>query len=271
MTIMVCTSPESATIPPDALERIHGLWDELTGFGATRVEEAMLQALRELAVLLGAQQAFWLGSVRLKCDADDPARGWRPAGIRFLYPRAEHQRNYNEHRRRIRQGQVDPGIVANVARAGTFRVNIKTEMVGPEWFESEFYKTFFEVYGLRDAIYVVTPLGEDIESWFCFERMDEQSAPFGPAERTLLETAGRPLKWLHHQIALHHGLLLAETPLTPSERRLLVQLLGGASEADIAAGLKLTPATVHAYATRIYRKFNAQGGRAGLMALWLAR
>jgi DNA-binding CsgD family transcriptional regulator len=254
----------------DTRARIHRLWDELTDFGAARVEDAMLHSLRELAELLGAQQAFWLGSVRLSQDADDPARGWRPAGIRFLHPREEHQRNYNEHKKRIEKGRVDPSIAANVARAGTFRVNIKTEMIEPDWFESEFYKTFFEVYGLRDVIYLVTPIGEDIESWFCFERMDEQSVPFGPAERALLETAGRPLKWLHHQIALHHGLLLAATPLTPSERRLLVQLLGAGSEVDIAVELGLTPDTVHVYATRIYRKFNAKG-RAGLMALWLGR
>lgn len=254
----------------DSQVRIHRLWDELTDFGAARIEDAMLHALRELAALLGAQQAFWLGSVRLNRDAEDPARGWRPAGIRFLHPRQEHKHNYNEHKKRINQGRVDPSIAANVARAGEFRVNIKTEMVGPDWFESEFYKTFFEVYGLRDVIYVVMPLGEDIESWFCFERMDEKSVPFGAAERALLETAGRPLKWLHHQIALHHGLMLAETPLTPAERRLLVHLLGTGSEADIAAELGLAPGSVHVYATRLYRKFNAQG-RTGLMALWLGR
>ena len=264
-------NPQPVTHPPDMQARVHRLWDELTDFGAARVEDAMLHALRELAALLGAQQAFWLGSVRLNRDTGDPALGWRPAGIRFLHPREEQQRNFNEHRRRIRQGQVDPSIAANVAGAGAFRVNIKTEMVGPEWFESEFYKAFFEVYGLRDAIYAATPIGEDIESWFVFERKDERFVPFGPAERALLETAVRPLKWLHRQIALHHGLLLAETPLMPSERRLLVRLLGSGSEAEIAADLKMTPASVHTCAMRIYRKFNAQGGRAGLMALWLAR
>jgi hypothetical protein len=152
LIIMTPMRSESATVAPDAQARIHDLWDALTDFGAPRVDDALQHALRELAALLGAQQAFWLGSVRLNRESNDPARGWRPAGIRFLHPREEHSRNYSEHRKRINQGRVNPSIAANVAEAGMFRVNIKTEMVGPEWFESEFYKTFFEFYGLRDVI-----------------------------------------------------------------------------------------------------------------------
>ena len=254
----------------DSQARIHRLWDELTDFGATRVEDAMLHALRELAALVGAQQAFWLGSVRLNPQAADPARGWRPAAIHFLYPREKLRDTFKRHRKRIERGEVDPSIAANVARAGEFRVNIKTEMVGPEWFESDFYLELLAPFGVRDSIYLVTPIGEDIESWFCFERIEPHTTPFGQAERVLLETAGRPLKWLHQRIALNHGMLLAETPLSSSERCVLTLLLGSGTEADIAQALELTPLTVRTYAARIYRKLNVRG-RAGLMALWLQR
>ncbi len=69
---------------------------------------------------------------------------------------------------------------------------------------------------------------------------------------------------------MHHGLLLADRPLTAAERRVLNGLLGHAIERGIAEELGLTTATVHTYATRIYRKFNVQG-RTGLAALWLGR
>ena len=267
----------SAVLPPaGTLDRIHRLWNDLPDFGAARIEEAMLQALRELAALVDAQQAYWLGTVRLAEHAgDDLARGWRPAAIRFLHPQEFQRRNFKEHKKRIERGAVDPGIAANVARAGEFRVNVKSEMIGPDWFKSDFYRQMLAPFGVGDTLHMATPIGEDMESWFCFERIGAPEAvdtlpAFGPAERALLEMAGRPLKWLHRQILLHYGLTLAEKPLTATERRLLAGLLGGGSEADIAAELQLSPTTVHTYATRLYRKFNVRG-RTGLTTLWLGR
>jgi len=256
-------------IPAHAREHIHGLWDALAGFGAARIEETMRHVLAELSVLLDAGQAYWLGSVRLSRNAD-PLGGWRPAGIRYLHPPNVPPTHYDDHCKLIEKGEVDPSIVANVAGAGTFRINIKHEIVPPEWFQSAFHATFFAPYAIRDVIYMVMPLGEDIESWFGFQRIGDGASSFGAFDRALLEYAGRPLKWFHRLIALHYGLFLAEAPLTPSERRVLACLLGSGTEGAIAAELGLTPATVHTYATRIYRKFNVQG-RAGLAALWLGQ
>ena len=265
-----------ALLPAGMLGRVHRLWNDLPDFGAARLEEAMLLALHELAVLVEAQQAYWLGTVRLAEHAnDDPARGWRPAAIRFLHPQDYQRRAFNEHKRRIERGAVDPSIAANVARAGEFRVTIKSELAGPDWFQSDFYLQMLAPYGVGDTLHVAMPIGEDMESWFCFERVGTPDAVetlpvFGSDERALMETACRPLKWLHRQIVLHYGLTLAEKPLTATERRLLAALLGSGSEADIAADLQLSPTTVHTYATRLYRKLNVRG-RTGLTTLWLGR
>ncbi|TAN53247.1 MAG: LuxR family transcriptional regulator [Methylococcaceae bacterium] len=247
---------------------IHALWDELAELGsAARVEAGLTGILTRICSLINAQQAYWLGSVRM-CRGRDPLHGWRPAAIRYLYPRPALDVNYEAHRRLIEAGVVDPSIVANVRGAGNYRINIHHELVPPEWFESAFYHLHFEPLEIRDAICLVTPLGEDIESWLGFERIGQHRQLFGQAERDLLDEAARPLKWFHRQIALHHGILLAEKPLTAAERRILNALLGSEAEKGIADNLGLTVSSVHTYATRIYRKFNVKG-RTGLMALWL--
>ena len=69
---------------------------------------------------------------------------------------------------------------------------------------------------------------------------------------------------------LQRGIILADKPLTPSERRMLSELLTDKSEREIAETLSLKSTTVHTYAKRIIRKFNVRG-RAGLMALWLGQ
>jgi DNA-binding CsgD family transcriptional regulator len=67
---------------------------------------------------------------------------------------------------------------------------------------------------------------------------------------------------------LHHGLLIAKAPLTPTERRLLNLLLTERVEKEIACDLDLTLATPHTYIAGLFRKFGVSG-RAGLTALWL--
>jgi DNA-binding CsgD family transcriptional regulator len=58
--------------------------------------------------------------------------------------------------------------------------------------------------------------------------------------------------------------------LTPTERRVLQELLSGKTEKQIAARLGVTPGSAHQYVTAIYRKFGTRG-RTELMGLWLSR
>ncbi|WP_367026359.1 helix-turn-helix transcriptional regulator [Methylococcus sp. ANG] len=250
-------------------QQIHDLWDRLAEFGPTRVNEALDHAMASLCEIIGARQACWFGAVRLDCR-DDPIDGWRACAIRYLHPHPERDAAYAEHCRRLDRGDIDPSIIANLRHAGRFRVSIQHEIVPPGWYDSEFYRNLFEPFGIRDVCYMATPVNSDMESWFGFERVGSEAPLFGEVERELLERAGRALKWFHRQVALHHGLTIASKPLTPAERRLLNALLCGASEAEIAERLGLTPTTVHTYATRIYRKFGVKG-RTGLAALWLGR
>ncbi|MDD2767152.1 MAG: helix-turn-helix transcriptional regulator [Methylococcus sp.] len=248
-------------------QQIHCLWDELSEFGPSRVDDALDHVMARLCEIINAQQANWFGAVRLDYQ-NDPIDGWRAAAIRYLHPQPELDEAYAEHCRRLEQGDIDPSIVANLRHAGRFRVNIQHEHVPPGWYDSEFYLHLLKPFGIRDACYMATPVNQDMESWLGFQRIGNETRLFGETERALLEEAGRALTWFHRHVALHYGLLIADKPLTSAERRMLNVLLSGASEAEIASRLSLAPSTVHTYATRIYRKFNVKGCT-GLMALWL--
>lgn len=249
--------------------RMQALWDNVAEYGASRTEAALQLLLQELAAMVGAQNGYWMGTLRVSDIADsDPVYGWRPRAVTYLHPSPEREAAKKEHIRRINNGQINPTIVRNLERAGEYRVNISHEMAPKDWYESEFYQTLIAPLEIVDTLYVVTPLGHDLESWLAFERIGSDKHHFGEREREIISSAVRPLKWFHQQLILHHGVRLAEDPLVPAERRVLNKLLTDMTEQEIAEELGLTRSTVHTYCTRIYRKFNVRG-RVGLSALWL--
>lgn len=251
-------------------ERVHALWDQLASFGGAGCDEVLLQVLGSLAELVEASNGYWLAAVRMQSGrSDDPAAGWRPRSIEHLHARRRRAATYEEHRRRLEAGVVDPCLAANLSGAGRFRVTVQSELVPPQWYASEHYRTLFAAVGVRDVLHSAMPLGEDLECWLCFERLEsDPPRQFGSEERQTLEYAVRPLGWFHRKLLLHRGIGLAQAPLTDSERRVLDHLLSDRTEPEIAAELHLSPSTVRTYAARIYGKFNVRG-RAGLMALWL--
>jgi DNA-binding CsgD family transcriptional regulator len=255
----------------DSKAAIHLLWDKIASYGASSTEEALNEAMKILASLVGAHHAYWMGALRLSDTAEkDPVQGWRPRAVTYLNPTSTRLSAAQEHIKRINTGRIDPTIVANLKKAGQFRVNIAHEIRPAGWLESEFYERLFKPFDINDTIYVASPIGSDIESWFAFERLGQESAYFGEAERELLDYAVRPLKWFHRQLILHHGVMLADEPLKPAERRIVNSLLTEMTEQEIAKEHGLAQSTVHTYCTRIFRKFNVRG-RAGLIALWLGK
>jgi DNA-binding NarL/FixJ family response regulator len=78
----------------------------------------------------------------------------------------------------------------------------------------------------------------------------------------------RGLKWFLRRQLLGHGLLIASTPLTPTERKVLLALLDGRLEKQIAQDLAQSPHTTHVQVKSIYSKFGVTK-RSALTALWL--
>jgi hypothetical protein len=75
-------------LPADPQTRIHQLWDELADFSVADIDAALSHLLNVVARLLQADNAYWLGVVRMLDDNTDPIRGWRPRATRHLHTTA---------------------------------------------------------------------------------------------------------------------------------------------------------------------------------------
>jgi DNA-binding CsgD family transcriptional regulator len=257
-------------VPAERLRQIHVLWDELADFGAPGNDAALVHMLRATSQLIDAQQAFWIGTIRILAETNDPLRGWRLRALRRLHaPEEDRQllkRAQQFHDNRI----VDPITVEQARRAGTWRAHLLREIAPPDFERTAAYDMLYRSRGIHDAIFTGFPVNRDAESIFAWYRMGDARGPFSEDDCELVSAVLRPLKWFHRQIMLTHGLPVAEAPLTTSERRVTSLLLTECSEKQIAAELSLTPATTHTYITAVFRKFGVSG-RAGLTALWLGR
>lgn len=253
----------------DSNDFIYALWDELADFDAAHSDEALTHLMERLCTLAGAWNALWMGAVRLDATfPGDPVKGWRPRFIRYLHAAPALGDAALEHKK-LDQGVVDITTIRNLEGVGTFRANRLCDLVGLEWFESPYYQTQYLDRGTADSIWVAFPVNEDAESWFGIHRAPGRP-PFTEADLDAVAYALRGIKWFHRQLMLSHGLLVAVTPLTQTERKVLHLLLSGLSEKLIAAELDRSHHTVHEYITVIFRKFGVNN-RAALMALWLGQ
>lgn len=254
---------------PAARERIHTIWDTLADFDAAKIDEALTFLQTKLCELANAQNADWIGVVRLATFPGDPVGGWRPPVIRVLRHNEKFLASVKQQTRNLERGIVNDVVIRMVGMSGRFRACRLCDVMSAEWFDTPFYHDYYQSCGHRDAVYVAFPVNEDAESYFGLFRAIGQP-PFTAEERDTLAYALRGIKWFHRQLLLSHGLLVASTPLTPVERRVLQSLMTGLPEKEIAAALGQSYHTTHEYVSAIFRKFGVSN-RAALMALWLGR
>jgi DNA-binding CsgD family transcriptional regulator len=260
----------SPVLDAGSQERIHQLWDELSTFEAARSEDALMYLLGAVAQLIDAQNAYWMGTVRLAEDKRDPLRGWRPRVIRYLRPLPNDEKYTQNRMRSLQQGRtVDEATAAQTRLAGTFRACRLRDLVSPEWFNSKTYQEGYLGRGVHDSLTVGVPVNPVAEGYYGFLRMREGD-PFTEAQRDIAFYALRGLTWFHRQVLLAHGILAAGSPLSPVERRVLALLLTEQSEKLIASNLGVTPSTAHTYIRGVLRKLGVSG-RVGLIALWLGQ
>jgi len=250
---------------------IHALWDELADFPASRSDAGLEHLMRSLCRWLRADNAFWVGAVRMT-DGDaakhDPQHGWRGRAVRPLRPGPAIDARL---RQALREQDTAPPLTlcALTARAGAFRVHrMHDGFIDLAAFRrTGHYRRFYEAPGVTDRLWAAAPIGRDAESWLVFDRI-RKARPFSAGDAALAASALGGIKWFHRQLLLSHGLPLTRDPLPPAQRRVLLQLLGGRTEKHIAEELGLTAGTTHQYTVALYRKF-AVKGRAELAALWL--
>jgi DNA-binding CsgD family transcriptional regulator len=271
-------------------EPVYALWDDLADFGAHEIDPALRHCMRSIGGLIGADDAGWCGWVRLdglsrpekgvpmgsKYDLGkgDPAQtdrldGWRIGAIVRLNPL-----DPDTERRRYQAIQnleeiADDTIRALISRAGHFRAyTLRGGVVDlAEYSKTEQYDLYFRKPGISDRLWVVFPVTSDSESFFVFDRYDE-NCPFTHREVSVAKRCLRGIKWFHRQVLLSHGIGISDTTLTPTERRVLTCLLTGHSEKQLADKLGMKQGTVHQYCVCIYRKYGVRG-RLELMSLWL--
>jgi DNA-binding CsgD family transcriptional regulator len=256
-------------VPLDAKlrEEIHTLCDELADYGAGQSVQAVARLMAFLCNRVDAWNATWAGAIRLDGKSDNGVlRGWRVATVQALHAVARHADETKEILRSWERREIDPSFLLPMKGVGAFRVYSFRRELPEDWFRSPFYLNHYASVGTFDAVFVAFPLNEDCESHFGFYA----GRRFTDEEIALLAYALRGIKWFHRHLMLGQGLLMASSPLTPVERKVLQLLLTDASEKQIADQADLAPSTAHQYVVGIYRKFGVRS-RAGLMSLWLNR
>lgn len=252
--------------------KIYALWDELADLPLEKTRRSIDLLFSHVSEWIGADNAFWVGTARVRdarSSKKDILYGWRlRAAERWLPPTEECQ---DLVRKVLAHMGKDPGMSTRkiVSQAGRFRsYRLRDGFIDFKAFrQTEQYKMYFEKGGITDRIWCVFPVNEDAESLFCFDRHHRRSRFTLEHERVVAQTL-RGIKWFHRQLLLNHGLLVGQTPLSPTHRRLLAQLLSSRTEKEIAVSLGLTRATTHKYVTEIFRSFGVSN-RAGLITLWM--
>lgn len=134
------------------------------------------------------------------------------------------------------------------------------------WYASEFVNEVKFRMNIDDAIYTCFPLNDrNLSVGFGLNRL-RGDKPFGERENTLVELVNRHLGWFYRQLVA--DLPNQRPPLPPSLRRVLSEVLRGASEKEIAQRLHLSTHTVHDHMKRLYQCYSVSS-RAELMAKFI--
>lgn len=252
----------------DRIDAIYALWEELADFPMGESDAALTHLLTSLCDMLGAQNALWSALVRLPTPlAGDRLEGWRPRLVRLLHPVPAVVESMRQQQDQLCSPEVDVSQVLAVSGDEPFRTRLLFETLPPEWFDGEHYRRHYLGIGFADSLSVRWALNDDVRVHLFLFR--SAAAPrFTADDKAPLALAMRGLKWFLRRQLLGHGLLIASTPLTATERKVLRALLDGQGEKQIAQDLAQSPTTTHVQVKSIYGKFGVTK-RSALTALWL--
>ncbi len=255
-------------------EDLFALWDTLAAAPASGIDATCRHLLTTLCGWLGADNAAWLGAVRLLdgiAATRDALNGWRVKTITFLHP-PQAQEALLAQKILADKAPVPPGMpsVATAKLSGAFRIHrLHDGFIDLDAYrQTDHFRAYHEAFGVDDRLWVASPINPQTESYFVFDKRRTPSR-FTEADAELAGETIRGLTWFQRQLLYSHGLLVAESPLTPTERQVVQLLLTDKSEKEIASDLGQSPHTTHDHVKEIYRKFNVNG-RAALMAVWLS-
>ncbi|MCR8961233.1 helix-turn-helix transcriptional regulator [Variovorax sp. S2] len=255
---------------PDCTEQIYALWDKLANYPIGDGDEALEHLLGSLCSIFGAHNALWSVVVRLPSPAvGDALNGWRPLYVRLLRPLPTMAASVQEQFDTLWSPSIDLSQILAVAGEEPFRTQLLFEALPPEWFDGPHYQRHYLDVGHADSMSMRCAINADVRVHLFIFRSTE-SPRFSSADKKPFGLALRGLRWFYRQQLLSHGLLIANAPLTATERKVLLGLLEGRAEKVIAANLGQSPNTTHIHVKSIYAKFGVHN-RAALTSLWLGR
>lgn len=261
--------PSADTTKPQS-DDVYALWDRLAEFSAGDGDAALLHLLTTLCAMFAARNALWAEVVRLPAPAPgDPLLGWRPRSVRLLHPAPAMAASVQEQFDTLWSTEINLSQVLAVSGDEPFRTRLLFEALPPEWFEGEHYRRHYLEVGHVDSMSVRCALNDDVRIHL-FVFRDAQAPRFSRSDSDLLGFVMRGLRWFYRQQLLSHGLLIANAPLTQAERKVLLGLLDGYMEKQIAQKLDQSPNTTHFHVKSIYAKFGVRN-RSALAALWLGK
>ena len=250
------------------IDKIQILWDELAGFPSAEADTAIMHMLTSLCYMFDAKNASWSAVVRLPITTPgDLLNGWRPCFVSLLHQAPAFADSIKVQNEKQWLPEVDISSIIDAAGEEPFLTKLLSEGLPNEWFEGDYYRRHYLDVGHADHMSVRCAITKDVRIHIYIYR-DLTSPRFNTEDKEPFALIVRGLKWFHRQQLLSHGLLISETPLTPTEHKVLLDILAGHSEKLIAVSQKHSINTTHAHIKSIYRKFGVTN-RGMLTALWL--
>jgi DNA-binding CsgD family transcriptional regulator len=248
-------------------EAVHRIWDELADFDMSQPEAAAAWLMAALTDMTGMCNATWAGAVRMDSSEGDLLQGWRVAATEALRPLdlASQEGHLAGVMDEWDRRKIDPSFLLPLKDVGTFRTYSLRRQLPAAWFETPFYHKHYGAFGVHDVVLVAFPLNADCESHFGFF----SRGPISDEAIGRLTYAMRGIRWFHRHLMLSHGLLVASSLLTPTERKVLHCLFTELPEKGIAVQLGLSEAATHRHVKAVFRKFGVRS-RAGLISLLLS-
>ncbi|QWF19936.1 helix-turn-helix transcriptional regulator [Lysobacter capsici] len=249
---------------------IYRLWDELVDFPASRADDALRHLLLRLCEIFDCHNALFAVVVRLPVPPQgDLLNGWRPRLHQILNPRPVLTASVDRRVAELMKSESDLASIISSAGNEPFLARLLFETLPASWFQGEFYKRHYLDVGHADQLSARCAINDDVRVHLFLYRGVSQPR-FSADIKAPFALAVRGLRWFQYRFVLSHGIHVANSPLTPTERIVLLALLGKETEKQIADTLQKSVNTVHIHIKSIYHKFGVRN-RPALTALWLGQ
>jgi DNA-binding CsgD family transcriptional regulator len=247
------------------LRRILRLANDLRDLPQGSLEQRRC-ALNGLCDLVGAQIGLWLeltmagaGRILVSGAVD---LGWGSDGERRAYL------SYLDAQPR----SIDPthAPLACLLRLGPFTTTRRQVLADRQWYGSEHVQEFRRAGGVDDFMYGGQLSADGVHAHGMSVHRPWGDRPFSERERRMVETFQAETSWLYQTPDKLKHVPPALDDLAPRLRDVLLRLLRGLAEKQVAADLQISQNTVHDYVKELHRRFGVNS-RAELLARFIGR